>query len=71
MNAVMVWVAGEQYFVLGSSNNLSCFAGSVLLFIAHGVWLIHHYRFPFRAHQAMVAASYFAGHFLIVRALYF
>ncbi|MBG6246844.1 MULTISPECIES: lysoplasmalogenase [Symbiopectobacterium] len=71
MNAVMVWVAGEQYFALGSSNNLSWFAGSVLLFIAHGVWLIHHYRFPFRAHQAIVAASYFAGHFLIVRALYF
>lgn len=45
MNAVMVWVAGEHYFALGSSNNLSWFAGSVLLFIAHSVWLIHHYRF--------------------------
>ncbi|MFT8209814.1 MAG: lysoplasmalogenase [Symbiopectobacterium sp.] len=71
MNAVMVWVVGEQYFALSSSNNLSWFAGSLLLLIAHSAWLIHHYRFPFRAHQAIVAAGYFAGHFLIVRALYF
>lgn len=71
MNAVMVWVAGEQYFALSSSNHFAWFAGSLLLFIAHSTWLIHHYRFPFRAHQAIVAAGYFAGHFLIVRALYF
>lgn len=71
MNAVMVWVAGEQYFALSSSNNFAWFAGSLLLFIAHSTWLIHHYRLPFRAHQAIVAAGYFAGHFLIVRALYF
>lgn len=71
MNAVLVWVAGEQYFSLGSDNNFAWFAGSLLLFIAHAAWLIHHYRFPFRAHQAIVAAGYFSGHFLIVRALYF
>lgn len=71
MTALMVWMAGERYFALGTDNNFFWFIGSALLFIAHGVWLVHHYRFPFRAHQALVAAAYFSGHFLIVRALYF
>lgn len=71
MTTVMVWVAGERYFALGTDYNFSLLAGSALLFIAHAVWFIHHYRINFRAHQAIAAACYFGGHFLIVRSLYF
>ncbi|RRO04389.1 lysoplasmalogenase [Pectobacterium aquaticum] len=71
MTTLMVWIAGERYFALGTNANVSLLTGTVLLFIAHAAWLIHHYRFPFRAHQAIVAAGYFGGHFLIVRSLYF
>ncbi|ACS87634.1 lysoplasmalogenase [Musicola paradisiaca] len=70
MTALMVWVAGEHYFSLGSDANFALIAGAVLLFIGHAVWLIHHFRLPFRAHQALLAMCYFGGHFLIVRALY-
>jgi len=34
------------------------------------VWLTSRYRFKFRAADAIVAACYFGGHFLIVRSLY-
>ncbi|MEH0876472.1 lysoplasmalogenase [Pectobacterium cacticida] len=71
MTTLMVWVAGERYFALGTNANFSLLTGVALLFIAHATWLIHHYRFPFRAHQAIVAAGYFGGHFLIVRSLYY
>ncbi|MEC5319549.1 lysoplasmalogenase [Brenneria populi subsp. brevivirga] len=71
MTTVMVWVAGERYFALGTDYNFSLLAGAALLFIAHAVWFIHRYRINFRAHQAIVAACYFCGHFLIVRSLYF
>lgn len=71
MTTVMVWVAGERYFALGTDYNFSLLAGCALLFLAHAIWFIHHYRINFRAHQAMVAVCYFGGHFLIVRSLYF
>ncbi|WP_409309274.1 lysoplasmalogenase [Pectobacterium sp. B1J-3] len=71
MTTLMVWVAGEHYFALGTDDNFSLLAGCSLLFIAHAAWLIHHYRFSFRAHQVIVAIGYFGGHFLIVRSLYF
>ncbi|MCV9879838.1 lysoplasmalogenase [Brenneria izbisi] len=71
MTILMVWVAGERYFALGSDHNFSLLAGCALLFIAHAAWLIHHYRINFRAHQVIVAIGYFGGHFLIVRSLYF
>jgi uncharacterized membrane protein YhhN len=32
-------------------------------------WLVSHYRRRFRADNAIAAAFYFAGHFLIVRAV--
>jgi len=45
-------------------------AVSLLLFISNFVWLGSHYRRRFRADNAIAAACYFAGHFLIVRSLY-
>ncbi|HCK0345628.1 TPA: lysoplasmalogenase, partial [Klebsiella variicola subsp. variicola] len=41
-----------------------------LLLLSNAVWLVSHYRRRFRADNAIAAAFYFAGHFLIVRALY-
>ena len=46
------------------------FVGASLLFISNFVWLGSHYRRRFRADNAIAAACYFAGHFLIVRSLY-
>ena len=40
------------------------------LLLGNAVWLISHYRRRFRADNAISSAFYFAGHFLIVRALY-
>lgn len=65
-----VWVAGEQYFLLGNDYTFSLLAGTALLLVAAAVWLISHYRYPFNASRAVFAACYFAGHFLIVRSLY-
>lgn len=67
---LMVWVAGEQYFLLGNDYNFSLLAGTALLLVAAAVWLISHYRYPFNAARAVFAACYFTGHFLIVRSLY-
>lgn len=67
---LMVWVAGEQYFLLGNDYTFSLLAGTALLLAAAAVWLISHYRYPFNASRAVFAACYFAGHFLIVRSLY-
>ena len=49
---------------------VSGFAGAALLLLSNAVWLVSHYRRRFRADNAIAAAFYFAGHFLIVRALY-
>ena len=70
MTLLMVWVAGEQYFFRSSDLAFSILCGAVLLLVANIVWLVSHYRFKFRAADAIVAACYFGGHFMIVRSLY-
>ncbi len=67
---IMVWIAGECYYDRGSSLGFSLLAGALLLLASDIVWLISRYRVPFKASPAVIAACYFAGHFLIVRALY-
>ncbi|ROP56367.1 putative membrane protein YhhN [Enterobacter sp. BIGb0383] len=67
---VMVWLAGELWFFLPSGPALSAFCGAVLLLIGNVVWLFSHYRRRFKADNAISAACYFIGHFLIVRSLY-
>ena len=70
MTLVMVWLAGELWFARPTNTALSGFAGAALLLLSNAVWLVSHYRRRFRADNAIAAAFYFAGHFLIVRALY-
>lgn len=70
MTLLMVWVTGEQYFARSTDHGFSLLAGTSLLLLASIIWLISHYRYPFQASRAVIAASYFAGHFLIVRSLY-
>lgn len=70
MTLVMTWLAGERWFFHTTAPALSAFAGAVLLLLSNGVWLGSRYRRRFRADNAIAAACYFAGHFLIVRSLY-
>ena len=70
MTLLMVWLAGEQYFARSTDMAFSLFCGAVLLLLANILWLVSRYRFKFRAADALVAACYFGGHFLIVRSLY-
>jgi Predicted membrane protein len=70
MTLVMVWLAGELWFFRPTDTALSGFLGATLLLISNIVWLGSRYRRRFRADNAIAAACYFAGHFLIVRALY-
>ena len=70
MTLVMVWLAGELWFFRPTDTAFSGFAGATFLLLSNIVWLISHYRRRFRADNAIAAAFYFAGHFLIVRALY-
>jgi len=70
MTLLMVWFAGEQYFARSTNLAFSVLCGTVLLLLANVIWLISHYRFKFRLADALVAACYFGGHFLIVRSLY-
>ena len=70
LEEVMVWLAGELWFFRPTAPALSAFVGASLLFISNFVWLGSHYRRRFRADNAIAAACYFAGHFLIVRSLY-
>ena len=70
MTLVMVWLAGELWFARPTDTALSGFAGAAFLLLGNAVWLISHYRRRFRADNAISSAFYFAGHFLIVRALY-
>ena len=70
MTLVMVWVAGEQWFLRPTDTAMSGFLGASLLLIGNIVWLFSQYRRRFRADTAIYAACYFAGHFFIVRALY-
>lgn len=71
MTVLMVWIAGEQYFARSNDHSFSLLAGTGFLLISTALWLISHFRYPFNAARAVIAASYFAGHFLIVRSLYF
>ncbi|HDG1698866.1 lysoplasmalogenase [Kluyvera ascorbata] len=70
MTLVMVWVAGELWFLRPTDTALSGFFGASLLLLGNIVWLVSKYRCRFRADTAIYAACYFAGHFFIVRALY-
>ncbi|CAH3725882.1 hypothetical protein AI2719V1_4463 [Enterobacter cloacae] len=70
MTLVMVWLAGELWFFRPTAPAMSAFFGAALLLLGNIVWLGSHYRRRFRADNAIAAACYFAGHFLIVRSLY-
>ncbi|MOA13691.1 YhhN-like protein [compost metagenome] len=70
MTLLMVWLAGEQYFMRSTDFGFSLLAGTSLLLLANVVWLVNRYRWTFRAADALVAFCYFSGHFLIVRSLY-
>ncbi|EIC82620.1 lysoplasmalogenase [Serratia sp. M24T3] len=70
MTLIMVWVAGEQYFFRGTNAAFAALCGAILLLVANIVWMVSHYRYKFRTADAIVAACYFGGHFLIVESLY-
>jgi len=70
MTLLMVWMAGEQYFARSTDLAFSLLCGTVLLLLGNIIWLTSHYRFKFSAADALIAACYFGGHFLIVRSLY-
>jgi len=70
MTLVMTWIATEQYFFRPTDYSFSIMVGAGLLLLANIVWFISHYRRRFSADSAIVAACYFAGHFMIVRSLW-
>lgn len=70
MTLLMVWLAGEQYFLRSTDFGFTLLAGTTLLLLANIVWLLNRYRCSFRIADAIVAFCYFSGHFLIVRSLY-
>lgn len=70
MTLVMTWMAAEQYFFRPGDYSFSLIVGASLLLLANIVWFVSHYRRRFRADSAIVAACYFAGHFMIVRSLW-
>ncbi|OON39398.1 hypothetical protein BTJ39_14045 [Izhakiella australiensis] len=70
MTLLMVWVATESYVILPGDRSFSVAVGSSLLLLGIAIWLLSHYRRRFRADSALIAACYFAGHFMIVRSLW-
>ncbi|MGD9426279.1 lysoplasmalogenase [Pantoea sp. NSTU24] len=70
MTLVMTWIATEQYFFRPTDYSFSIMVGAGLLLLANAVWFLSHYRRRFAADSAIVAACYFAGHFMIVRSLW-
>ena len=70
MTLLMVWLTTEQYVFRPTDYGYSLMIGTSLLLLANIVWLVSHYRRRFAADSAIVAACYFAGHFMIVRSLY-
>ena len=70
MALLMAWLATERYFVLPSEEAFTLMAGAILLLLGNIVWLVSHYRRRFSADSAIIAACYFGGHFMIVRALW-
>lgn len=69
MTLVMVWLAAEPYFFLPMNASFSWFVGASLLLGNIG-WLVRHYRRRLRGDSAIASTCYFAGHVMIVRALY-
>lgn len=70
MTLVMLWLAAEQYYFNPTAYSFTLLAGSLFLLLTNAVWFFSHYRRRFAADRAIVAACYFAGHFLIVRSLW-
>ncbi|RPE01475.1 lysoplasmalogenase [Candidatus Pantoea deserta] len=70
MTLVMTWMAAEQYFFRPSDDSFTLIVGASLLLLANIIWFVSHYRRRFSADSAIVAACYFAGHFMIVRSLW-
>ena len=70
MTLLMVWLTTEQYFFRPTDYGFSLMVGTSLLLLANIVWFVSHYRRRFTSDSAIVAACYFAGHFMIVRSLY-
>jgi len=70
MTLVMTWLAAEQYVFRPTDDSFTLVVGASLLLLANIVWFVSHYRRRFRADSAIVAACYFAGHFMIVRSLW-
>jgi len=69
MTLLMVWLAGEQYYMRSTDFTFSILVGSSLLLLSVILGLVNHYRMKFRAADALVAACYFGGHFMIVRSM--
>ena len=69
MTLLMVWLAGEQYFLRSTDFG---FAADRHLAIAAGQRRLADQPLPFHLPRsdAIVAFCYFSGHFLIVRSLY-
>ncbi|MDN5681121.1 MAG: lysoplasmalogenase, partial [Ewingella sp.] len=59
-----------QYFARSTDLAFSLLCGTLLLLLGNVFWLVSRYRFKFKAADALVAACYFGGHFLIVHSLY-
>ncbi|PLR34327.1 hypothetical protein CYR55_15525 [Chimaeribacter californicus] len=69
MTLLMVWLAGEQYYMRSTDFTFSILVGTSLLLLSVILWLVNHYRLKFRAADALVAACYFGGHFMVVRSM--
>lgn len=67
---IMVWIAIEQYLTYTAPYTLFIAIGAVLLLLANTSWLLSRYQRRFRADNVLIAACYFAGHFMVVRALW-
>ncbi|WP_341266026.1 lysoplasmalogenase [Morganella morganii] len=66
---VMGWLAGEQFFGLGTDYNFSLMIGAFCLVLNLVLWLINRFLFTFKLAKAIYSTFYFLGHFLIVRAI--
>jgi len=69
MTLLMVWLAGEQYYMRSTDFTFSILVGTSLLLLSVILGLVNHYRLKFRAADALIAACYFGGHFMIVRSM--
>ena len=67
---LMTWLGAELHFSRPTDYSFTLMAGTALLLLATVIWFISRYRYRFNAARALVAACYFAGHFMVVRALW-